>query len=293
MGDINANQILNAIPDMLFVMAVDARHNFRYVKMNPAAMRASGLNEYAYGATFYDVVAPEEASFLFSHYSHAIQMKKTIQFRMVHDSQVGESILNPVIDAWGNVSYVVGTVRDVTERFQREEALRREAHHDALTGLLNRHGLRDGIKTLEQDARQTPSLYAVFVIDVDDLKCVNDTYGHVVGDLFLSHVAHRLEAITRAGDLSCRTGGDEFLIIAKIAAESDTHILAERILQQFRAPWSYENHLLNVSISIGIATYPIDGFSMWDVVRTADMALYEAKNSGRGLYRLTSSRQLR
>jgi len=89
--------ILTQMSDMLFVMTVDSNREFRYARMNPAAMRASGLNEDTYGAVFHDVVVPTEADFLHAQYSRALRLHKPVTFILNHESQIGESILNPII----------------------------------------------------------------------------------------------------------------------------------------------------------------------------------------------------
>ncbi len=283
---VTSDLILTLTPDMLFVMTVDSKQNFRYAQMNPAAMRASGLYEYAYGATFHDVVVPSEASLLYSQYFETMRLRKPVAFVMTHEEQVGESILTPVFASNNVVTHIVATVRDITDRHEREEQLKHLAYRDALTGLLNRNGLSHGLDILGVGTRKDPSLYSVFVIDVDNLKTVNDTFGHIVGDLYLANIAKRLKDATRAEDLVSRLGGDEFLVLAKVANQTDTQILAERLLETFQVPWMHENIALNASVSIGVATYPIHGATIWDVIQAADMALYEAKGRGGHRYQM-------
>ena len=277
---VTSDLILTLTPDMLFVMTVDSKQNFRYAQMNPAAMRASGLNEYAYGATFHDVVVPSEASLLYRQYLQTMRLRKPVAFVMTHEEQVGESILTPVFASNSQVTHIVATVRDITNRHKREEQLKHLAYRDALTGLLNRNGLSHGLDVLGIGTRKDPSLYSVFVIDVDNLKTVNDTFGHIVGDLYLANIAKRLRDATRAEDLVSRLGGDEFLVLARVASQADTQILAERLLETFQVPWNHEDIALNASVSIGVATYAIHGATIWDVIQAADMALYEAKGRG-------------
>ncbi|QSO46895.1 sensor domain-containing diguanylate cyclase [Alicyclobacillus mengziensis] len=283
---VTSDLILTLTPDMLFVMTVDSKQNFRYAQMNPAAMRASGLNEYAYGATFHDVVVPSEATLLYDQYFETMRLRKPVAFVMTHEEQIGESILTPVFAANNEMTHIVATVRDITDRHQREEQLKHLAYRDALTGLLNRNGLSHGLDILDVGTRKHPSLYSVFVIDVDNLKTVNDTFGHIVGDLYLANIAKRLRDATRVEDLVSRLGGDEFLVLAKVTSQADTQILAERLLETFRVPLIHEDIALNASVSIGVATYPIHGATIWDVIQAADMALYEAKGQGGQRYKM-------
>lgn len=276
--------VINHMSDMVFVMSVDEHGVFRYKRMNSAAMKGSGLNTYAYGATFQDVVHPDEARVLNAYYQQAVQQQRPVSFILNHEGQVGETMLNAVVGDNGRISHVVGIVRDITARFQEEERFREQALHDSLTGLLNRRGLDQKLDTAFQQARATAAATCLLMIDVDALKFVNDGYGHVIGDLYLQDVALRIRSAVRTEDSVVRFGGDEFLVIANVAQKADVVILADRILHVLSQPWLHEQLALKMSVSIGIAAYPIHGVKAMEVIQAADHALYEAKHQGGDRY---------
>ena len=284
---ITSDTILDHMSDLLFVMSVDPNRQFRYSRMNRAAMKETGLNEYAYGATFQDVVTADEAEILQSEYTKAYHLRRPVVLVMNHDGHIGESLLNPVLGPNHRVTHIVTTVRDITDRYTREEQLTRQANQDALTGLLNRRGLVNELEKRAAEFRALSCVYSVFLVDVDDFKHVNDTYGHMIGDLYLQHVAKRLELAMRAEDLVSRFGGDEFIVLAKTTDAVDMEIIARRIQQSFDAPWVHHQFAIHTHLSIGIAAYPIDGVTIWDVVEAADRALYEAKHAGGSRYVFT------
>lgn len=272
--------VLNHMSDMVFIMAANSEQEFRYAKMNSSAMSASGLSSYAYGATFHDVVEPNEADVLYAQYLRAFRSRRSVSFLLDHEGQIGESVLSPIIAPDGHCTHVIGIVRDITERYRREETLIQQALHDSLTGMLNRHGLENGLKGSFREARRTATLVSLLMVDIDHLKEVNDTFGHVIGDLYIRDAAKRLHSALRTEDLVARVGGDEFLVAANIVNQADIVILAERILTAFAAPWPHEDINLNMSVSIGVAFYPLNGATAWDVITAADHALYKAKHAG-------------
>lgn len=284
---VTADAILDHMSDLLFVMSVDPNRQFRYARMNPAAMKETGLDEYAYGATFQDVVTDSEAQILQSEYTRAYHLRRPVVLVMNHDGRIGESLLSPIVGGSGLVTHIVTTVRDVTDRYTREKQLVRQANQDALTGLLNRRGLVCELEKRADAFQGQSSVYSVFLIDVDDFKRINDTYGHMIGDLYLQHVAQRLELAVREEDLVSRFGGDEFVILAKTENAMDTESIAMRIQQSFDTPWTHHGLAMDTRLSIGIATYPVDGMTIWDVVEAADRALYKAKHAGGGRYLFT------
>lgn len=277
-------QLIAQMTDMMFVMNVDTAGEFRYALMNPAAMRSSGLNQYAYGATFQDVVAPDEAAQLYAEYLRAKTLGRPVSFILNHNGQIGESILNLVFSPNGQCTHVLGTVRDITDRYQQEQQLRHQAHRDALTGLLNRRGLENGLNRMFTDAHRSSTFTSVFIVDVDNLKQVNDVYGHIVGDLYLRDVAERIRLAVRMDDLVSRFGGDEFLVVANVVDQLEIPLIAERILEAFEAPWPHRDVVITMSVSIGAATYPLNGTTPWEIIQAADKALYLAKNQGGGRY---------
>ena len=179
----------------------------------------------------------------------------------------------------------VSTHEDVTERKRADAKIAYMAHHDELTGLSNRMRFHEKLKealSLDQQEKRV----AVFYLDLDRFKEVNDTLGHPVGDDLLKAVAERLLNCVREVDTVARVGGDEFAIIQPaIKRPRNAAVFADRILQAVAAPYEISGHEIIVSTSIGIAIAPDDGTETDQLMKNADMALYGAKTVQRGTYR--------
>ena len=182
-----------------------------------------------------------------------------------------------------------GTGADITEEFHREEETARLARYDSLTGLSNRHRMAHQIEGTLNAFMAAKRNCAVMMLDLDRFKHVNDTLGHAAGDELLKQVAARL---TRAIDRECeigRLGGDEFqVLLPDIDDRGVLGELAARIIAMLRQPYSLEEGRCVIGTSVGIAIAPHDGVSREEIERAADLALYAAKNGGRGQYRFFS-----
>jgi diguanylate cyclase (GGDEF)-like protein/PAS domain S-box-containing protein len=180
----------------------------------------------------------------------------------------------------------VATLEDITAWREAQEKLAYLAHHDPLTSLPNRTKFREDLEqTILQVNRD--GRVAVLCLDLDHFKEINDSLGHPIGDDLLKDVASRLRTSVREGDTVARLGGDEFAIVQAgtdlQAFESSS--LAERLVEILGAPYAIQGHQLNIGVSIGIAFAPNDGRDPDQLLKNADMALYRAKEDGRGTYR--------
>jgi len=161
------------------------------------------------------------------------------------------------------------------------------AYHDALTGLPNRPLFIDRLIVSLAQASRTDQKLAVFFLDLDRFKDINDSIGHSTGDALLKSVAERIRRCVREGDTVARFGGDEFtLLIPRIDHVEDAAKIAQKILETLKIPFSIAEHELFVSTSIGISVYPTDGADPETLVRNADTAMYRAKDQGRDNYQL-------
>jgi diguanylate cyclase (GGDEF)-like protein/PAS domain S-box-containing protein len=173
--------------------------------------------------------------------------------------------------------------RDVTDRVQLERELSHQAFHDALTGLANRALFQDRLAQSVAQAARTGSSVGVLLLDLDGFKRVNDSLGHGAGDVILQVVAARMSGIVRPGDTLARLGGDEFAVILANCGEHDAVALAERLVNSVAQPASHAGRLLVVGASVGVAMVDeTNRTSAEDVVRRADIAMYAAKDGGRG-----------
>jgi diguanylate cyclase (GGDEF)-like protein len=180
----------------------------------------------------------------------------------------------------------IALIRNITERQQREERLRHNAFHDALTDLPNRNLFNDRLEMALRRFRRFPTLYfAVFFIDLDSFKQVNDCYGHDVGDQLLKAVAQILQSCVRANDTVARLGGDEFTILLdSITHISEVRNVAERIQEKLNAPLTFSDQVILSGASIGIVLSDFRYRQASDLVKDADTALYQAKQNGKGQY---------
>jgi diguanylate cyclase (GGDEF)-like protein len=178
----------------------------------------------------------------------------------------------------------VATHEDVTEEKRADERLAYAAYVDELTALPNRKVF---CEQLEQELRrvQRGERLALLYLDLDYLKQVNDTLGHPAGDKLLMDVADRLRGCVRDIDLVARLSGDEFAVIQRLLDQpSDAAALAMRVRDAIREPFDLDGHQVTVDVSIGISIAPNDATELDELMKTADIALYEAKNSGRGTH---------
>ena len=165
------------------------------------------------------------------------------------------------------------------------------ASHDYLTGIPNRMLFNELAAAELSRAKRSPNLYALFFIDLDGFKPINDTLGHAVGDLLLQSVAQRLCASLREYDLVARLGGDEFVVlISDIKHQSQIADIADKLVKTVGAPYlNLAGHEVHTSLSIGIALFPDDGHTVDELLSKADTAMYVAKKAGKGAYRFHDS----
>jgi diguanylate cyclase (GGDEF)-like protein len=160
------------------------------------------------------------------------------------------------------------------------------AHHDALTGLVNRYELRQQIAGLMDRQAGPEKLAALIMVDLDGFKGVNDALGHEVGDEILVEVGRRLKASVRETDVVARLGGDEFVIlVVGLRQREDIVPLAQRVLRLLAEPTQVNGEQVRIGASLGVAFHPQDGLDVDTLLKHADMALYSAKIGGRGMYR--------
>ena len=192
-------------------------------------------------------------------------------------------------DAGGTIVCYEGTVIEATERKRKEAVNAQLARHDPLTGLANRRLLDERLDQALAGASRNGSFLAVFYLDIDCFKTINDEYGHLVGDQLLVGIARRLKAACRIEDTVARNGGDEFVILQVGLEQPDSAtVLAERILKAFDLSFDLDGCPIPVRTSIGIAIAPKNGTTAHDLVSAADQALYQAKAKGRGCFEISN-----
>lgn len=200
----------------------------------------------------------------------------------------GELSMACISDFAGKADTFVASVRDATDERALIDELEHQALYDPLTGLANRTLFEDRLSRARANVVRNGGSTAVFLLDLDDFKEVNDTFGHHVGDELLIEFARRMEQVTRASDTLCRFGGDEFLYLAEGLTGSYEEI-AERLLSVVSEPFDVAGTRLEQRVSIGVVAVDIDTMDNEELLRNVDTALYGAKRQGRGRFvRFTS-----
>jgi len=192
--------------------------------------------------------------------------------------------------AFRHAPATVMILRDLSDRKHSEARISHLAHHDVLTDLPSRSLLLDNLQKALKLAAMAGWGAAVLYLDLDRFKPVNDLLGHAAGDEVLVEVAQRLRAQTRNGDAVARLGGDEFvMVIGNAKSAEDIQILADRLIRSIERPYKLDDRDVRIGVSIGAALYPQDGQDPESLLRAADMAMYRAKASGRGVLQFFDS----
>ncbi len=183
-------------------------------------------------------------------------------------------------DALQNLLRILSDVNKLQVNRQLQEALHWRAHHDHLTGLYNRRAMEEEVSRRLEDGQFNTAL---MLLDLDHFKKINDTYGHETGDHVLQQLSQRLKAVTREFDLLARLGGDEFMLLQQIPRPSPATalILSERLHQAVAIPFDVSGQRVRLGVSVGIAIPPGHGRTVGELLRHADLALYQAKTQGR------------
>jgi diguanylate cyclase (GGDEF)-like protein len=173
-----------------------------------------------------------------------------------------------------------------------QDSLRQQSIHDSLTGLFNRRYMKDSLEREMYRSKRHNIPFGVIMLDIDYFKKFNDEYGHDVGDMVLERIGRLVKLTVRPEDIPCRYGGEEFLIILPNANEDGTNQCAARLLEETRRIKVKNKGTLlgGVTISLGVASYPVNGDTIEQIVKAADTAMFDAKNAGRDCIMLSKDR---
>ena len=197
--------------------------------------------------------------------------------------------INTLTDDKGEISHYIGIFDDISEKKDYERRLVHLANYDLLTELPNRNLLQQQVQQMLDKASDENKGVALMFIDLDKFKNINDSLGHVAGDMVLREVASRFKSQVSESDILARWGGDEFVVVSEGADSLLAAELAHKLVECIRRPFSIEGGTYHIGMSIGIALYPINGRSVDNLLRCADTAMYKAKAAGTNNYRFYES----
>jgi diguanylate cyclase (GGDEF)-like protein len=193
-------------------------------------------------------------------------------------------------DARGEQEFIAGAVIDITDRKIAEERVQFVATHDVLTSLPNRFMFNNLLNHTIETARRYSNRFAIFFIDLDRFKSINDALGHQAGDQLLIETAKRLRKCLRTSDILARISGDEFMVLApQMENENDAGIVARKIIAEVSEPLNISSHRCQVTASVGICFFPDHGNDEQTLIRNADSAMYVAKEAGKNNYQIFNS----
>ncbi|MCP3866578.1 MAG: EAL domain-containing protein [Gammaproteobacteria bacterium] len=254
---------------------------------NPAFYRTTGFQKSrTIGHSIRHLISVHHNEDFFTSILHKIQTSGHWEGEIWNRNKTGELIpqwlvMTPIRDAELGTTHYLGIFSDLSRQEQVKERIRRLAYYDALTGLPNRQLFSDRIEQSLKHADRHNSRLALFFLDLDRFKNINDTLGHSVGDRVLQMIGKRLSECARQTDTLARLGGDEFtLVIQDLNEEFDVVLVAKKVVKQFKKPFKVYDNELFLTPSIGIALYPDDGKTSEELLKHADTAMYRAKELG-------------
>lgn len=283
------NAILEGEPECVKVVSQAGK----VIQMNSAGLamlEVESLDE-VQAAELVEFILPEDQkSYMDLHKSVCEGSNGVLEFRVQGKRGTQrwlETHATPLRNGNGEIIALLGITRDITERKQSDQLIWKQANFDLLTALPNRFMFYDRLDQEIKKAYRDSELLALFFIDLDRFKEVNDTLGHQLGDLLLVEAARRVVSCVRESDTVARLGGDEFTVI--LSQLQDPHYIdkiARNIIVKLAEPFSLNGELsqIYISASIGITFYPSDGVQVEQLLRNADQAMYVAKNAGRNRY---------
>src|SRR6266478_3228816 len=287
-----AQVTLNSIGDA--VLSTDLSSKVTYLNLVAERMTGWSCAE-AVGrplAEVFNIIDGETRETAQSRMELAVRLSKTVNLpsnrilvrRDGFESPIADSAA-PIHDRGGQTTGAVIVFRDVSVERAMSLQLSHLAQYDVLTELPNRTLLNDRLTQAIASARRHGTGLAVLFVDLDRFKHINDSFGHATGDALLQSVARRLLACVRISDTVSRLGGDEFVIVlSELGEVQDAAITASKVLTMLAAPHSVGQHDLDVTVSVGVSAFPYDGQDAETLIKSADIAMYHAKENGRNNY---------
>ncbi|MCX7545338.1 sensor domain-containing protein [Marinicella gelatinilytica] len=274
--------IFDAIPDLFFLMKSDGTV-IDYYSSNTGDF-FSKSNDFM-GKNISTLFADVKVNGFQKQMESALKHKSNTRFEYEYNVHQIPKHFEARVRFIKEYDQVMVIIRDISEQHKAAELIRHQAYYDNLTSLPNRFLSLEQLSQLLKETQRSNEKIAVLFLDLDDFKKINDSLGHEVGDKLLIKCVKRLKSAIRKQDLIGRLGGDEFIVLLKgyKTHKAITHA-TESLLKAFRTPFNLDGRELILTVSIGIAISPDDGDSASDLLRNADIAMYQAKELGRNTY---------
>ena len=273
----------------------------RWIKVNKSLCQMLGMTEpELLATTFQDITHPDDLEIDLSHVNELLSgsiinyhMEKRYFHKLGHIIWINLSA-SLVRDEQNKPVHFVAHIENITDRKMNEEKIAHLAFHDSLTNLPNRRLLLDRLNQAVLRAQREKCMMSVFFIDIDYFKSINDNFGHDIGDMVLSQTAEKIASCIRKTDTLGRHGGDEFvLILNDVNQTSDVISVAHNITDSFKKPLPINGQQKMITLSIGISIYEKGSLhTLDDLMKKADMALYEVKAEGRNSFKIYSEKSV-
>jgi diguanylate cyclase (GGDEF)-like protein len=277
---LNLNNIFKDIVDMHPSRIVVYNNNGDFFYANISYIEAQNIDISDKKNLNFDKIKP--CNITLEYLKEKLSVSKKFSIEMERNSAWFESIF-----FYANAKYIVHISFNITTLKEADRKIYYHANYDSLTALPNRSFFKKKLNHTLDESLQNGSKTALFFIDVDNFKKVNDTYGHNIGDKMLVTIAKRLVNSIRKDDIVARIGGDEFVIIAKnIKNIKNAKQLAFKLQKKIKQPLEIDTNIFNVSLSIGIAIYPQHAATSDDLLKNADIAMYEVKKEKRDGFKI-------
>jgi len=267
-------------------------HNNSIVSINPAFTQITGYEKEDVTGKDPSIMASGHHDELFyQNMWQEIKQQGIWQGEIWNRRKNGESFpewlsISTIKDEKDEISKHIGVFSDISESYNNQQIILKQANYDALTGLPNRNLFYDHLEQAIKNSRRSGNLLSVMFIDLDGFKDINDALGHSHGDMVLQQAAERMSEIFREVDTFARFGGDEFtVLLTDLTSETDAMPIAEKILQVIKTPITINQNELHITASIGVSLFPNDGDDIETLLKNADSAMYTAKAGGRNGYR--------
>jgi diguanylate cyclase (GGDEF)-like protein/PAS domain S-box-containing protein len=280
-------------PDIIFIL--DGGGKFRFISDSVQALLGHGTTDLL-GTEFFGLVAVEDIERARATVRQLPAGEYcSIELRLKHSKagagyrhfELTLASLQGAASEWRQARLpgdqgLYGVARDVTDKKIAHDRLAFQACHDALTGLPNRALFVDRLELAIVGARRNRQPFAVIFVDLDRFKMINDTFGHLKGDVVLGQVSERLKATLRESDTLARLGGDEFIImLPNIRGPEDAGLVANKIVEDLAKPFTLDGREMLLSSSLGVAMFPEDGEDSETLMRNSDIAMYDVKAKGK------------